>query len=81
MKFEIIYFNEIVTYFYKTALFEAVMRNNIEIIKLLLSYDKIDVNILNIILFFFNEIIYIYISIAFKSTYLNEIGNQIFQFH
>ena len=80
MKFEIIYFNEIVTYFYKTALFEAVMRNNIEIIKLLLSYDKIDVNILNIILFFLTKL-YIYISIAFKSTYLNEIGNQIFQFH
>ena len=49
MKFKIIYFNEILSLFYKTALFTAVEKGNVEIIKLLLANDKIDVNILNII--------------------------------
>ena len=34
--------------FYKTVLYRAVEKENIEIIRLLLSSDKIDVNILNI---------------------------------
>ena len=49
MKFKIIYFNEILSLFYKTVLFTAVEKGNVEIIKLLLANDKIDVNILNII--------------------------------
>ena len=43
---KIIYFNEIQTYIYKTALFTAVEKENVEIVKLLLTNDKIDVNII-----------------------------------
>ena len=45
MKFEIISFDEIIIYFYKTALYLAIEKENIEIIKLLLTRDNIDVNI------------------------------------
>ena len=50
------YSNEIIKYFYETILFEAVKNENIEIVKLLLEHDKIDVNILNIMLIFSNKI-------------------------
>lgn len=33
--------------FYKTALFAAVEKENIEIVKLLLTKDKLDINIIN----------------------------------
>ena len=42
----------ILIYLYKTALYLAVEKENPEIIKLLLSNDKIDVNILNILIYF-----------------------------
>ena len=48
MKFKIISFNEILIYFYKTALYLAIEKENLEIIKLLLMNEKIDINILNI---------------------------------
>lgn len=40
-------------YFHETALFLAVKKGCIEIIKILLTNDKIDVNELNILNFFF----------------------------
>ena len=43
---QIIY--EISMKFYKTALYLAVEKENIEIVKLLLTNDKLDINILNI---------------------------------
>ena len=49
IKFEITFFNEIKKLFYITALYLAVQRGNIEIIKLLLSNDKIDPNIICIL--------------------------------
>ena len=49
-------FNEILILFYKTALYLAVEKGNIEIIKLLLSNDKLDINILNILIISFNKI-------------------------
>ena len=52
MKFKIRLFYEILIYLYKTALYLAVEKENSEIIKLLLSNDKIDVNILNILIYF-----------------------------
>ena len=45
MKFIITYLNEIIAWFYKTALCLAVLKENVEIIKLLLTNDKVDVNI------------------------------------
>lgn len=48
MKFKITYLNEIIPIFNKTALFAAVEKENFEIVKLLLTENKIDVNILNI---------------------------------
>ena len=48
MKFKIKMLNKVLIYFNKTALCLAVEKENIEIVKLLLSNDKIDVNILNI---------------------------------
>ena len=52
MKFKIKYFNEILKKKknYKIPLYFAVEKENIEIIKLLLSNDKIDVNILYILI-------------------------------
>lgn len=40
-------------FIYKTALFDAVEKENMEIIKLLLAYKRIDVNVLNIIIYKF----------------------------
>ena len=56
IQFKIIYFNKITIQFYKTVLYTAVEKENIEIIKLLLANDKINVNTLNILIFIFNEI-------------------------
>ena len=49
MKFKIKTLNEIISRINKTALYYAVKKENIEIIQLLLSNDKINVNILNIL--------------------------------
>ena len=48
MKLIIKTLNEIISRINKTALYHAVEKENIEIIQLLLSNNKIDVNILNI---------------------------------
>ena len=53
MKFKTISLDEIFIYFYKTALYLAVEKENIEIIKLLLSNDIIDVNIPYILIIFY----------------------------
>ena len=54
MEFKIIPFNEIQNnIIYKTALYLAVEKENIEIVKLLLTNDKLDINLLNI---FFNNL-------------------------
>ena len=47
------YLNNIHLYIYKTAIFLAVERENIEIVKLLLTNDKLDVNIQYILLIIF----------------------------
>ena len=52
IKFRIISFNEIIIQFYKTALYMAVEKENIEIVNLLLNNNKIDVNIINIYFYF-----------------------------
>lgn len=49
MTFKIMCFNEIMIWFYKTALFEAIEKENVEIVKLLMQNDNIDVNIINIL--------------------------------
>lgn len=38
-------FNEIFSYFYKTALHVAIEKRNTEMVKLLLTCDRIDINI------------------------------------
>lgn len=48
MKFVICFFNEILYIFYKTALYQAIENENMEIIKLLLSCDKLNINTYNI---------------------------------
>lgn len=48
MKFVICFFNEILYIFYKTALYQAIDNENMEIIKLLLSCDKLNINTYNI---------------------------------
>ena len=53
IQFKIISLNEIFTLINKTALYKAVEKQNIEIIKLLLSNDKLDINLLNILIFLF----------------------------
>ena len=63
--FNILNFNEIQIILNETALFSAVEKENIEIIKLLLMSDKIDVNILSILIFFFVMKLKSYISIIF----------------
>ena len=45
MKFKIISFDEIKAYFYKTPLYLAIEKENIEIIKLLLNKENVDVNL------------------------------------
>ena len=88
MKFNIIYFN-------KTALYLAVEKENIEIVKLLLTHNKLDINlgyILNIIFIKFKIIFFNYIqnhifqyysksylSTKFKMIFFNEIQTHIFQ--
>ena len=49
MDFIIIYYNGIIIYIYRTALYAAVMKKDIEMVKLLLTDDSIDVNIFNIL--------------------------------
>ena len=76
--------------FYVTALFAAVEKGNVEIVKLLLSNDKIDVNAINIliILLFYkvsNSIFELHLnlknSILFKIIRFNAILNHAFQWH
>ena len=68
MKFKIISFNEILIKFYKTALYLAVEKENLEIVKVLLTNDKIDINIINILFTFI---------IKFKIISFNKIQNHI----
>ena len=70
MKFKIISFNEIIKYFYKTALYLAVEKENIEIVKLLLNNNQLDINFLNIFNIFY---------IKFKIISFNAIQNHIFE--
>ena len=80
MKFKIISFNEIQNHIFqwnfniiiicKTALYLAVEKENIEIVKLLLMNDKLDMNIINILNIFF---------IKFEIISFNSIQNHIFQ--
>lgn len=44
MKLKIKYFNDIYIRFHKTALYLAVEKENVEIIKLLLSNNELDIN-------------------------------------
>ena len=48
IKLNIIYLNEILIKIHKTALYVAIEKENIEIIKLLLTNENIDINILNV---------------------------------
>ena len=57
---------------YKTALYSAVEKENIEIIKLLLNNDKLDINLGYILNIFY---------IKFKIISFNYIQNQIFQWN
>ena len=41
------YLNDILNIFYKTALYAAVKNENIDIVKLLLTNNQIDVNLIN----------------------------------
>ena len=74
---------------YKTPLFGAIEKDNIEIVQLLLTNDKLDINFGYIFIQFFNRIQnYIfqfhsksYISIKFKIIYFNLIQNYIFQWN
>ena len=54
MKFKVISFNEVLKkYIFKTALYTAVEKENIEILKILLTNNELDINlgyILNIFL-------------------------------
>ena len=47
-KIYIQFFNEIAQLFHEAPIYCAVKKNNIEIVKILLSNDKIDINILYI---------------------------------
>ena len=73
MEFKINYLNRISFYFYQTALYLAVEKENIEIIKLLLSNNKLNINILNISSHFFYTIKSQIFQIKFKITYFNAI--------
>lgn len=59
--------------FYRTTLFYAVGKNDVEIVKLLLSNDKINVNVLNIS----NKIL----SIPFHIKTFYVISSYFFQLH
>ena len=41
-----------IIYIYRTALYTAVEKENIEIVKLLLTNEKLDINVLNILFYF-----------------------------
>lgn len=57
MKLHVIYFNEIIKQnFYKNPLYIAVGNENIEIVRILLMNDELDVNYLNIHFHEFNTI-------------------------
>ena len=45
---------------YKTALYAAIEKENIEIVKLLLTNEKLDINILNIFKYIFLKFYYKY---------------------
>ena len=63
-----------------TALYLAVEKGNIEIVKLLLNNDKLDINLGYI----FHNFLYnfkSYLSITFKIISLNKIQNHIFQWN
>lgn len=75
------YFNEIkINQIYRTALYAAVKKENVEIIKLLIRIDSIDVHIHNIFIYFNWWNWMSYISIAFKIEYFNIIHKQVFKF-
>ena len=67
-------------FFYKTALYSAVEKENIEIIKLLLNNDKIDVNIPYILILNFIKFKIIFL-MEFIIKFFNEIQNHVFQLH
>ena len=70
MKFKIILFNEIlIILFYKTALYLAVEKENVEIIKLLLTNDKLDINLKHILNIFNYKIQNHIIQLHSKSYY------------
>ena len=58
IQFQIVLLNEIILYiFNKTSLYLAIEKGNVEIVKLLLTNDNLDVNIMNILIdFFFDKI-------------------------
>lgn len=64
-------------YIHKTALNVAIDKENIEIVKTLLSYPKIDVNIV-IILFSFSQYSRLTFLIIFKINFLNVITKNVF---
>ena len=53
MEFKSLYLNEIIIMFNRSPFYLAVERENIEIIKLLLTNDKLDVNYLYILFYLF----------------------------
>ena len=58
---------------YKTPLFGAIEKNNIEIVKLLLTNDKLDINLGYILIQIFNKIQNFMFSMKFKIIYFNKI--------
>lgn len=55
---------------HKTALHHAIEKENVEIVKILLDVNNIDINIVAIInLFFFNKILYFLFLIQFYANY------------
>lgn len=66
---------------YQTALFVAVLSNKTEIVKLLLKNDKIDVNVINIlIIYFLVKFYFLYFNNVQKQNInFNEIRNKIFE--
>ena len=49
MKFKSILLNEIIIYLNKTILYLAIEKENIDVIKILLANDKLDINNFNIL--------------------------------
>ena len=61
-------------------MFAAVEKEIVEIVRILLTNDKIDVDVYNVLnTYIFNSIQNFSILIKFKILYFNEIQNQIFQ--